>query len=312
MTTPTILKVGSLEEALCAVPYLLGFHPSESLVLVFIEAGRVRLTARVDLTDAADPGPLWELLSRAFGRFEDAELLAVAYAGDHDLADRILGEIECGLDSTSLLAAVVVDDGRWWFSGLPDVPGGSYRPDTSAVAAEAVVNGLAAQRSRAKLTELVTQPASADCGELARLFEDTRSQAGGIDTCWADELVLRLTRALGAGAASSHAELAWLGVLASEPTARDAAARSITCADAREHFELWAAVLRICPTHWRHGPLTILGLAAWVCGEGAIQTECLRMASDSDPQDPFVLFQHSVQASILPGWEWDRLNRRHP
>lgn len=312
MTTPTILKVGSLDEALCAVPYLLGFHPSESLVLVFIEQGRVRLTARVDLADAADPGPLWELLCRAFDRFDDAELLAIAYASDHDLADRILGEIECGLDSTSLLAAVVVDDGRWWLSGLPDVRGGPYRPETSAVAAEAVVHGLAAQPSRAKLTELLADPASAGSGELARLFDDVRRQAGGIDTSWADELVLRLTRALGAEVAPDQAELAWLGVLVSQAIARDAAVLSITCSDARKHFELWAAVLRICPSRWRHGPLTILGLAAWVCGEGAIQTECLRMASDSDPQDPFVLFQQSMQASILPGWEWDRLNRRHP
>lgn len=272
----------------------------------------MRLTARVDLTDAADPGPLWELLGRAFDRFDDAELLAIAYASDHDLADRILGELECGLDSTSLLAAVVVDDGRWWLSGLPDVRGGPYRPETSAVAAEAVVHGLVAQPSRAKLTELLTDPASTDCREWSRLFDDVSCQAGGIDTSWADELALRLTRALGGQVAAEPSELAWLGVLVSEATARDAAALSITYADAREHFELWAAVLRICPKPWRQGPLTILGLAAWVCGEGAIQTECLRMASDSDPQDPFVLFQHSVQASILPGWEWDRLNRRHP
>jgi hypothetical protein len=43
---------GSLLETL---PYLLGFHPSASVVLVGLKDNRVVVTTRIDLTDASDP-----------------------------------------------------------------------------------------------------------------------------------------------------------------------------------------------------------------------------------------------------------------
>jgi hypothetical protein len=61
MTTDTdrsdlpILRVGGLTDLAQAIPYLLGFHPERSLVLVGLAASRVVVTARVDLDELADP-----------------------------------------------------------------------------------------------------------------------------------------------------------------------------------------------------------------------------------------------------------------
>jgi hypothetical protein len=46
------LTVASIDEMACTFPYLLGFVPEESVVLVFADEGGVVLTARIDLVDA--------------------------------------------------------------------------------------------------------------------------------------------------------------------------------------------------------------------------------------------------------------------
>jgi hypothetical protein len=60
--TPTRLKVRRPDDLLAVIPYLLGFHPDESLVAVFVRSGRVILTARMDLLPEADDelaGLIW-------------------------------------------------------------------------------------------------------------------------------------------------------------------------------------------------------------------------------------------------------------
>lgn len=53
--TPT-LRVRGPVDLVQAVPYLLGFHPSRSLVLVGLRHKSLVVTARLDLADLAEPG----------------------------------------------------------------------------------------------------------------------------------------------------------------------------------------------------------------------------------------------------------------
>ena len=50
LETPTRLKVRRPDDLLALIPYLIGFHPEESLVAVFVRSGRVILAARLDLS----------------------------------------------------------------------------------------------------------------------------------------------------------------------------------------------------------------------------------------------------------------------
>ena len=45
----SILSLRSPDAVIAAIPYLLGFIPSESLVIIWLSSGQVRLTQRVDL-----------------------------------------------------------------------------------------------------------------------------------------------------------------------------------------------------------------------------------------------------------------------
>src|SRR6188472_789177 len=43
------LKVRQPDDLLALIPYLIGFHPDEDLVAVFIKSGRVKLATRTDI-----------------------------------------------------------------------------------------------------------------------------------------------------------------------------------------------------------------------------------------------------------------------
>ena len=73
-----------------AVPYLLGFHPADSLVLVGLAGGQLVVTSRIDLAsarDAATVGRTVEILADGGAR----ELVALVY-GNSTASDRFGAE----------------------------------------------------------------------------------------------------------------------------------------------------------------------------------------------------------------------------
>jgi Domain of unknown function (DUF4192) len=63
----TRLKVGQPDELLAIIPYVVGFHPDESIVAVFIKSGRIWLTARMDLPPESAAGELAEHIDYLLG-----------------------------------------------------------------------------------------------------------------------------------------------------------------------------------------------------------------------------------------------------
>src|SRR5262245_62608422 len=54
----SVLRVRNPGDLIEAIPYLLGFHPRDSLVIVGLAGTRVSITARVDLDDLRDAAML--------------------------------------------------------------------------------------------------------------------------------------------------------------------------------------------------------------------------------------------------------------
>ena len=63
MTAASSVRITGPASLIAAVPYLLGFEPNESLVLVGLRDGQVTVTARVDL-DELDPRATADLMHR--------------------------------------------------------------------------------------------------------------------------------------------------------------------------------------------------------------------------------------------------------
>ncbi|WP_174533962.1 DUF4192 domain-containing protein [Micromonospora chalcea] len=157
------LSVRSPADMVTVVPYLLGFHPADSVVVVAVRGRRVVFAARGDLpAPGADPGPAAQHLAQVVAR-QDADAATVVGYGP---AARVTGAVDAIGDALTAAGLVVLDalrvtDGRWW-SYLCAEPsccppeGTPYDPAASQVSAAAVFAGQVALPDRAALAAQVS------------------------------------------------------------------------------------------------------------------------------------------------------------
>ncbi|MBF5030286.1 DUF4192 domain-containing protein [Micromonospora sp. ANENR4] len=162
-TEPARLSVRSPADMVAAVPYLLGFHPADSVVVVAVRGRRVVFAARGDLpAPGADPGPAARHLAQVVAR-QDADAATVVGYGPAARVTGIVDAIGDALTATGLvvLDALRVTHGRWW-SYLCAEPsccppeGTPYDPAASEVSAAAVFAGQVALPDRAALAAQVS------------------------------------------------------------------------------------------------------------------------------------------------------------
>jgi hypothetical protein len=232
----TLRSPGDLIEA---IPYLLGFHPRDSLVLVGLsQAWKVTITARMDLAESAVDGAICQPLD-LFVRHRVAGVAIVVF-GDSDrppqsplssdwprqlLVDRPLPPLsERPWSSTvrrvvaaararalTVTDAALVSAGRWWSYLCRDPaccpPAG--RPlagPASETAAAATYAGLVAAADREELVDCLTPDVAAQ-SRLSPLLEQAEDEY--LRTVLADKLESchrRVKRAIFA-AARSYQEL---------------------------------------------------------------------------------------------------------
>ncbi|MEO3939270.1 DUF4192 domain-containing protein [Dermatophilaceae bacterium Soc4.6] len=168
------IRLRSSEELLAVVPYLLGFHPQHSLVVLTLHADRLGLTARVDLP--AEPQSVrgaavlaQSLLPSLLREKPDTAVLL----GYENTAGDSIPVLEClsqalASHGVDLKDRLIIRDGRWRSLDCPDPgccpPAGSPVPlpiDAPAVAAEFVGAGVSPHQTRAALAAVLKAGAQA-------------------------------------------------------------------------------------------------------------------------------------------------------
>ena len=173
---PTI-RVSDIADLVVLLPYQLGFHPADSLVLADVTDGRLHGIARTDLVEVTRPELAAQCLrplvcdgarSVVLAAWESYEGAATA-AMDH--ACRAADEL--GLE---VLREVVVRDGRLWSSGEGEPAEGRPVPEPTDVAgvADMVALGVAPLPGRDSLAGLVAPVPGERLGEVASAVETRR------------------------------------------------------------------------------------------------------------------------------------------
>jgi hypothetical protein len=184
MTTPArrpgVVTLTALDDIVAAVPHLLGFHPTESLVAVAMTGRRERLSfsMRVDLPPDAHTTDVVDICVRAMGRARAEQVLLFVYTDaahpPADLPRRDLVEQVVVALPVAVRDALLVSGDRVW-SYLCDVPdccppqGRRWRPDTPGALALAAAHALQGQSvlpSRDALVAWLAPPA--ETPELVR------------------------------------------------------------------------------------------------------------------------------------------------
>ncbi|MFG2056273.1 DUF4192 domain-containing protein [Micromonospora sp. NPDC048930] len=320
------LAVRSPADLIAAVPYLLGFHPADSVVVVALRGRRVIFAARGDLPEpGADPQPAAQHLAEVIVRQGSESATVIGYGP----AARVTGAVDAvgeALDRAGLLVldALRVTDGRWW-SYLCTEPeccppdGTPYDPVTSEVSAAAVYAGQVALPDRAALTAQVSaldgpvrvamRRATARARRrLAALTEEASETAlvGGRSVRSAGVAAVRTAfRRHRRGERLTDDEVAWLTVLLTQLPVRDHAWERTDGRDA--DISLWTDVLRRAEPELSAAPGSLLAFAAWRAGYGALAAVALERVLGAHPDYSLALLlddmlRRGFPPSELDGW----------
>ena len=310
--------VGSLPDLLAAVPYLLGFHPADSLVVVGARDRVLCFAARADLPDHA-LGEAASYVTEVCARQPIQWAVLIGY-GPAERVEPPLFALREAMERHGLPVPDVlrVTAGRYWSyccddPGCCDPAGTPFDPAASPVPAAATYAGAVALPDRAAL---VARLAPVD-GQARAVMDRATVRAEERLLALAGPPSLDRRRGwvvLGAGIAAvrralerhtwgvvlTEDEAAWLCVLLRASAVRDAAWR-LTRPDPLAHLGLWVDVVRRAGPSDVAPPASLVALTAWCLGDGAFAAVAVERALADDPSYPLaVLVAEALRCGLPP------------
>jgi hypothetical protein len=276
-------------DLLAVIPFLLGFHPRESVVTVFVRSGRIVLTARLDLPPPEAAEAYADMLQGLARQHGGDEVVVLGYSAQPEPARAFLCRLVDLLPPELVNEALYADGSRWWSMSCdgPCCPAGGtpYALDSHPLAAEAVFAGMSARADRDALAELVHGPSPTDQPRLESLVEELRTeQAQRSGKASARDLERLVRRAVADPGGLEERAGIRLALLVADVRLRDLAWSMIKPDDAECHADLWSRVVRRVPAALSAAPLVLAGMAAWIDGKGALLNCCIEELSQIHPQ----------------------------
>ncbi len=292
-------------DLLAAIPFLIGYHPTDSLVLVSLKSGAVAMAMRVDYPSLDEENISQSdcdaLIAHLKRDGADGALL-VAYLPDTALSgEQILSELAQGLARAGieLNESLIISKGRWRSTICGDrsccPTQGRELPEisTSRIAVEQVSNGHPMPYATAgELADSIAPLALAS----EELFLQTVS---GYQICEEDAeirvkqkegaiAVIDLVSRFIAGSVGENIEqdqelsAKVIGRL-SDIQVRDFALGSHTCATQEIYWQMWRYLVRIAPAKFVAPVASLLAATSYERGDGALAQRALDRAQVDDP-----------------------------
>jgi hypothetical protein len=299
------VRLGGPGELAAAIPFLLGFHPSESLVVLGLSGAPMEVCAvlRADLPPPGREAVAAEEAASALV-VPGAQVAVIAVVTDGarppelpraDLVDHVRTAL--GRGGIALLDAICVSGGQWWSYVCGDPrccpPSGSPVAATgpsSSIAATFAAAGTVVLPSREAL-EAVLAPEEADPAVHPAFAVAERAQHELIRRRGARAAVRESLTAIaaeiarrgeGAGRLTAGG-LATFCVALALPGVRDGCFQWIVTELAAAAENVWLELTRRAVPPYGAAPATILGAYAYARGNGAFARMCLDRALAADP-----------------------------
>ena len=307
MTTLT-----SPHDLLAAIPFLIGYHPENSLVLVALRDDNVGMAMRVDMpTDIAPES--YDLLASHFQREAADAALIVAYVDSQSDPEAVLINTSAALlrAGISIKESLIVSDGRYRSMLCHDSeccpPLGSPIPDidSSRIAAEHVIAGH--PMPFANVSGLVQSIAALP----SAMQESWQSEVRAFWIESDSESLLDLQRdgatavidlageyAQGRGAEDRELAARVIGRI-SDIQVRDYALGSHNDETADAYWQMWRELLLIAPRGFVAPIASIFAALAYERGEGALAHKALDRALADDERYSLALLLRRV---FTAGW----------
>jgi Domain of unknown function (DUF4192) len=330
LSTGSPLSLRTPQDVLAATPYLLGFHPDNSVVLFGCKGVRLVFHLRGDLPPPDEVAGLAAGLAGLLQARQITDVLAIGYGADAAVAPVIRAlERELKRRRIKVRELLRAEGGRYW-SYLCDNPlccpldGTAYEIATTAIAAKATVTGRVVLPNREAVVRALDPPvgpalaamrAATDragvrlCGLLergdARVLLDRAAEAAIADGLARYEE--------GAAGRLDDEEVAWLSLLLQTLRVRDRAWQRIDAGGRPVwpvHERLWLDVLTRCEPGLAAPAGVLLAYTLWRMGDGVRAVVAVERALAADPDYSAAHLMGSVLANAVPPSTLAKVRRR--
>ncbi|MCL2470464.1 MAG: DUF4192 domain-containing protein [Propionibacteriaceae bacterium] len=304
----SVPTISSPEEFVEAIPCLLGFHPSDSLVVVVVTRRSVSLTARCDIALSDRPEEYDRFVRTVTHDWQGSRLpqiqVFVAGYSDRQTASAAVRALQARLDA-QVLGAVVVDHDRWWMID-DDIhgPGRLVLRDTG-LSRRLTCGPVAASRS--DLAASIAAPMGQREDDMLRALVDALDQVKEDDPVEAGLTVVALMSSWHDGTALSDRDYLTAAVAMSLDEARHEVWKVLSASKARQYLHFWKEVVSRTPQGIRTVVLAVTGMFAWIAGEGVLMNVCLEEAEQADSEYPLVRMLSRIARCGVPPSTWAQM-----
>ncbi|SES48580.1 DUF4192 domain-containing protein [Actinokineospora terrae] len=320
MTTTTLRHT---DQIIAALPYLIGFAPTESLVALTIrDSGEVGPVIRVDLPGPRGRVPMAGHLAEIITGHQVAVALLVVVGGGREplphapfvvAVTEALADVGVRVEHAFWTRAV--EAGSQWLSYTsPELSGTVADPDSSAVAAQFTVQGVVVYASREDMADTLAADPEDDLDRRASLI-DAIATADGSTTAEKVALVHSVVEqfAIRSPAVRPHptdraptdpdlddSTLAQLAVALSDPQVREACLSIALGSRDRAAARLWTRLTRALPAPERAEPAVHLAVSTYLRGDGVYARVALALALAANPRHSLAALLDSAAHHGIP------------
>jgi hypothetical protein len=302
------LRLRAPVDILATIPFVMGYHPRDSVIVLGVHGRHLGFTARGDLPPPDAPGRAhaeWVAYLVELVVAQDCTGVLIAGYGPHERVYPMVTALADGYDDAGLAIVEVLrsDNDRFWSYLCRDPlccppEGTAYDPTSTEVAAEFTLAGRVALPDRDAFERQLRPVAGAarDAIRTATVIAQERLiDLLALPPTEADVRAALLTEGRAAvsealarqqdGLPLSDDLVAWLTVLLDAIPVRDEIWLAISGDEdeLRLHRTLWMDVVRRCEPDLVAAPGCLLGFVAWRLGEGSLARLAVDRVFTEDP-----------------------------
>jgi hypothetical protein len=330
LSTGSRLSLRTPQDVLAATPYLLGFHPEDSVVLFGCKGTRLVFHLRSDLPPPEAVAGMAAGLAELLHARKITDMVAVGYGPDPAVTPVVKAiEREMKGRRIHIRELLRADDGRFWsyLCGNPlccPPDGTPYEIATTALAASATVAGRVVLPNREAVVRTLDPPVG-----LALAAMRVATDRAGVRLCGLLERGDARTLLDQAGEAAirdglagydesgtgriDDEDVAWLSLLLQTLSVRDLAWERIDI-DGRRHWptheRLWCDVLTRCEPSLAAPAGVLLAYTLWRSGDGVRASVAVERSLRADPDYSAAHLMASVLENAIPPSALAKVRRR--
>lgn len=304
MTTNRI-TAKSVADLISIPRIMLGFDPSESIVVLGITGTRVEFCARMDV-DHVESGrdTVAAQINSATTRADICEVVAMGFSTDPAGVAASMAPLIDELNAT-VIECVAVSPSHWWNvigDGLVGDPT-PHNAATSLPSVQAVVAGVNVRQDRAAAVAAVQGPRRSDAN-YSGLMEHSIRAAALVAGMTAKDQAEAAVQLAGSQRELTTAESAQLAALMNTDEGAGAVLESLTIDMAAIYRPRLAEARRSAPATDAGGVLAVLGMVCWLDGEGAQAADCISQLDVFAPDNKIGAILRSLHNNAVPPSIW--------